>query len=188
MWLTKPRMIVLEIPKCGSTSLHRAAEVQYGKRYIKLHGHRTLQAIISELSQSKKAPQLGEVIDVVAVVRNPLDRMVSQVTNYMKIKKASSSDALRACAEQSHIIFKPQYKFLEGMEFYDYLNVKVYPIERIKDAQEHIMGRKIESALHYNSSERKAITKETLKLLDGFEEAYSQFQFDEPLYDLAKLT
>lgn len=129
----KTRQVILEVPKSGSRSLVAAATARYGKKVFAHHGHFTL----AELSQLLPLNE-GEPYHAVGVIRNPRDRLVSQVNAYCKNKNVGLSTALKACVEQSNIIFKPQVEFVRHSP--KRFKLDLFPMERHKDAQASVGG------------------------------------------------
>lgn len=174
MFITKPRLLVLEIPKCGSRSLVDVAQRTYGKKYVKHQGHKTMGELLELVS-----PQQGEVLAALAVVRHPVERLVSQVSMYAKQKKCGITDALIACIEQSHIVFKPQYEFVGD---FDCVNLKLFPIEKQAMAQSYIAGT-IVNPIKKNVTRHQDIISETqIKQSTLYEAALAKYAPDFELY------
>lgn len=180
MYNPKTNQIILEIPKCGSRSLVQASIEQHGKRYVKHPGHKTLAEVLALAS-----PKIGEKdVEVIAVLRCPEQRFVSQVANFMAIKNKKLDAALRACAEQSHIIFKSQHEFLDVPEEWEaWVNVLMYPMELHDRAQARIAGRPVTH--NANKTEAKPYTMEVLRQQEGFDAAFAHFTDDYVLHDAA---
>ena len=173
--------IVLEIPKCGSRSLVAAVTMHISKRAVRHAGHMTLTELMKHVS-----PLLGEdMMDVIAVVRNPEERFESQIAAYMKIKNANKAKALSECARQSHIVFKPQSNFVAiPNEFHDKLNLRLFPIERQHEAQEAALLRIISGTQHRNASTNK-LSFDELEAHPLFEDAFQHFVQDYQVYEAA---
>jgi len=121
--------ILLEIPKCGSRSLVCALRTKYNRRSFWYHGHHTLKELEGMSDRLHMYPHI-----VYAVIRNPIDRLLSGVNHYVNNKTgATLSDALEVCLEQSNIVFKPQYKFVEVPDRGTY-DLRLWDMARIEEA------------------------------------------------------
>jgi len=134
MYNRKTGQIIVEIPKNGSRSLVAAAEAAHGRKSFAGHGHKSIAEVLA-LMPAKLLERVGK-IEAVAVIRDPADRFRSQLAQYMKIKRATLADALAACEEQSHIVFKPQKAFLDtgGAN----VGVKMYAMQEHLEAQRRV--------------------------------------------------
>jgi len=178
MFNVKTRQIILEIPKNGSRSLVNVATRHYTKRAFKHHGHKTLREIVDLIS-----PSQGEKFVVVGVVRHPEARFISQVNHYLRIKKRHTRrDALKACADQSHIIFKPQSDFVELPDSDVGIMMLLYPIEQMLRAQAQVAGGCRHSAAHDNAG-GAIVDMDRLMEYAEFEAAFDHFAQDYELYN-----
>lgn len=115
MFNIKDQIFVLEIPKNGSRSLVASVRNKYGKNYIKCEGHHTLEALV-DMKDHLVHPQNRpiEPYTFAAVIRNPVDRLSSQVRQAERMKTNITLDAIMEKAwEQSDIVFKPQWHFVQ---------------------------------------------------------------------------
>jgi hypothetical protein len=105
--------ILLQIPKSGSSSLVKAASTLGPMTHL---GH--IRASAYPMTASR----------IIAVVRDPIDRLVSAINYYYPAGDVDSvcRHILRYRTEQA--AFKPQEWFM------DMPGIEVYPIERISDA------------------------------------------------------
>jgi len=181
----KTGQFIIEIPKAGSRSLVEAAIQAYGKKAFKAHGHHTLPELIAKNEtevSTKHRPK--PPFEVIAVVRDPQERLVSALNEYMRIKSASLSEAFHACIMQSHIIFKRQLEFLEGMAEHD---ACLYPLEGIIDAQARVAGKKLQMPLWRNRGvDRRKATAEQIKNHVMYNSALRVYNSDEVLYAMAQ--
>lgn len=168
----KTGQAIIEIPKSGSRSLVEAAIQGYGKKVFAYHGHHTLAELVAMYPEP--------ITNVVAVVREPEERFYSQINEYMRIKKASIDDAFKACIEQSHVIFTPQYKFLMGLHKFAQIT---RPLENCLDAQTAAYGGPMKNPIHKNDgAARRSVSEEqvfghpdTLKALEMFVRDYALY-------------
>jgi len=110
MYNPKTQQIVLEIPKNGSRSLVKAAQTAHGKKCIQQPGHHTAQTLLEWLEQNY--PNLGYPVDLVAVLRNPYERFISQLLAYSRNKNVTLVQSLIAARQNQHVIFVSQCDML----------------------------------------------------------------------------
>lgn len=147
MYNVKNQMIVLEIPKNGSRTLVAAASLAYGKQYLRVQGHKTLRqmldgGLIKHGVNKKRLPTKD--VTAVAVIRNPAERLFSQVNHVLQHAQGKTvDDAMRACWEQSHVVWAPQADFVELPCMGDWnVDLRLFPMEHIEDACRFICGGK----------------------------------------------
>lgn len=156
MYNVKNQQIVLEIPKNGSRTLVAAASLAWGKHYLRVQGHKTLRRMLDGelqrgVSNKRKLPSSS--VQVVAVIRNPVERLRSQVNHHCRHKQgATLDDAMTACWEQSHVLWTPQAEFVEVPKVGEwYVDLRLFPMDRIDDACIFISGGK-EILAHKNTA------------------------------------
>ena len=144
MYNVKSKHIVLEIPKCGSQSLATAVALGWGEHVIRCEGPYTLREMIDDqLPQHVRAKQWPNILDgiiVVAVVRNPVDRLVSQVAHAIKAPGIHLEQAMNMCWEQSDVLFKPQADFVAVPDVGEY-DVRLWDIKQMEQALTFVAGR-----------------------------------------------
>lgn len=192
MYNTKAKHIVLEIPKNGSRSLITASSHATGKRYMKCLGHRSLYRILrdmeTEVSQKGK-PRKDTPLPVIAVIRNPLNRFISQVNAYCHNKNTNLDEAMKACIEQSNVIFTPQYSYVSDPEFDKYcLSLYLYPMTRMRKAQEHILNKKMDFVYHSNKGDYRKYPLIAIQNHPKFYDAMKIYDPDWSLHEFALLS
>lgn len=135
MYNIKTQIVTLEIPKNGSRTLVEASKTVYGKAAFKCMGHHTLEQVMMNQMPSVKQQPKNPVI-VTAVLRNPVERLLSQVRQYERNKAgATLDDAMKVAWAQSDVVFKPQWKFLEVPDMGDWeFDVRMWDMKRIGEA------------------------------------------------------
>jgi len=175
----KTKQVILEIPKSGSRSLVQAAIQGHGKKVFACHGHHTFEETL------KLMPNF-EPSEVVAVLRNPEFRFISQINEYVRIKNSDLDSALKACIEQSHVIFKPQHLYLVNVRNYE---THIYPLEKCLEAQIKVAGKVLKKVYHQNKGDSRR--KYSVRQIVGhprYYEAMDLYSLDWPLYEAAAFT
>lgn len=117
MYLKPKDMVVLQIPKTGSSSMTHVARCYYAEHHVWLSdGHLTLQRTIEGIRALRRYSEY-EINEVVAVIRKPADRFVSGVNHMYAGKSAVNADEAMRRAFQQHdtreqLVFRPQHEFL----------------------------------------------------------------------------
>jgi hypothetical protein len=108
------QLFVLEIPKNASRSLVTALKRKHKKHTLALAGHFTLTEMIERIDVIPALSRPVEPYMAVAIIRNPLNRLISQVRQAERMKTGITLDEIMEKAwEQSDVVFKPQWKYLE---------------------------------------------------------------------------
>lgn len=139
--------IILEIPKCASRTLFDAVTTAHSKRAAKMAGHKTYKEIMADMETKVALPRRNHNPEVHAVVRHPTKRLHSCINAYMKIKNCGLDDAVQAAMDQSHIIFRPQHEFIDGVPDD---KMHLYPIDNIDDAVYRITHGTVITSSHKN--------------------------------------
>ena len=81
MFFPKQRLLILEVPKCGSRTLVKACKKEFG--HNEFAGHLSIVDVERKINDKKKFNHTldWEIESVVRIVRDPLDRVVSAL-NY----------------------------------------------------------------------------------------------------------
>jgi hypothetical protein len=139
MFNIKDQIFVVEIPKNGSRSLLMSVRQKYGKNAIKIEGHRTaaeMLALKDTLVSEKNRPLPPYTI--AAVIRNPAERLFSQVRQLERHRtKASLDNIMERAWEQSDIVMKPQWQFVEVPTDED-IDLRLWDMKRIDLAQRFV--------------------------------------------------
>jgi len=170
----KTGQAIIEIPKSGSRSLVEAAIAGYGKKVFAYHGHHTLAELVAMYPEP--------ITSVVAVVREPEERFYSQINEYMRIKKTTLDNAIKACIEQSHVIFVPQYKFLLGVNEFSHT---IRTLDNCLDAQADAAGQPMKKPLHKNDgATRRSVSAQQVFEHPNILDALDVFALDYALYSM----
>lgn len=190
MYNVLTKQIVLEIPKNGSRTLVDAVTLTWGKESMKCMGHATLTELLEDRipAQVREEKQPTAPYQVVAVIRNPTTRLESMVNAYMNIKGATMSDAMRAAAQQSHIIFKPQWHFIDTDGGVD-CELHLFTMSRILDAVKFITSDKMVAAPRKNDGRAKRkVSWLDISVHPMFNEVMSLYEPDLYIYENLTLT
>lgn len=100
---------------------------------------------------------VGE-FEAVAVIRDPEDRLPSQLTYYLLMHEhhletpITLDQAMQDCLAQKHWLFYPQAHFLEGGDD-PRVDLHMYAFENIGAAQKHLGGHPAKGPYHRNRSD-----------------------------------
>lgn len=163
MFNVKTQQLLLEIPKNGSRSLVQAACDHQGKKWMKCQGHHTLEYFLAEMQYTMVEAKRRPVppLQVVCVIRSPVERMLSQLRQAER-KKANTSlnDLMKVCWEQSDIVFKPQHKFItlphRGTWTPEDIDLRVWPMGRISEAMTFLAGKPV---VYHKNRDKSASSK-----------------------------
>lgn len=137
MYNVQTGQFIVEIPKNGSRSMVKAVLTAYGKNCAKAQGHFTVAEFLNDkltLVAKPRRPRMP--MQTICVVRNPAQRLFSQVLHAVRHKHGMDVDrAMNVAWEQSDIVFKPQWQFLELPETGEYeLDLRLWDMARIDQA------------------------------------------------------
>jgi hypothetical protein len=105
------------------------------------------------------------------------------INEYMNIKGASLNDAMKAAAEQSHIIFKPQWHFIDTDGGVD-CELHMFSMERIHNAVKFITSDKITAAPRKNDGRgRRKVAFPHIKEHNMCSEVLSLYEPDFYIYE-----
>jgi hypothetical protein len=141
MYSTKSKRIILEIPKNGSRTLVKTMHILEGKQWTKCAGHFTLDETLNLIPTQVGVKGYPEKdIEVIAVIRNPAERLYSQVCHYARNKNGVTlDDAMTVAWGQSDVVFKPQWKFIERQVIPQWeIDLRVFPMDRLNDATAYL--------------------------------------------------
>lgn len=150
MYNVNRNLMILEIPKNGSRSIVQAACDFQGKKWMKCHGHMTLKHFLTEGAKKMVEPsrQPAPPLTVVAIFRNPVERLLSQIRQHERKKSNMSlNEMMDVCFKQSDILYKPQHAFIELPQQgiwsdKDNIDLRAWPMERIEEAFHFLTGGK----------------------------------------------
>lgn len=105
MYIESLKIYVVNLPKCGSTSMKAAIEAAHGK--CRLPGH---------LRLSRAAAHINERFTAVALIRDPVERFASACNfRFADAPHVTLDDAMRQGLRHGEtVIFKPQSVFLDS--------------------------------------------------------------------------
>lgn len=174
MLIHKSDTFIVEIPKTGTKTVRRIVDqISNGSS---LHGHFS----ISEAINKNEGNRFSEII---AVIRNPEDRLLSAVNFCMSLKDVDASTllkgALNGYAKQNNMAeyysFKPQYKFLDTAD-----RVTIFRFEELHRLATHLGFSK--PLPHVNKS-KPLIEKSQLKKFSAYRDVMALYEKDMDLYE-----
>jgi len=174
MLIHKSDTFIVEIPKTGTKTVRRIVDqISNGSS---LHGHFS----ISEAIRKNEGNGFSEII---AVIRNPEERLLSAVNFCMKLKNIDAGTllkgALNGYAKQNnmaeHYSFKPQYKFLDTPD-----KVTIFRFEELNRLATYLGFSK--PLPHVNKSEA-LISNSDLKKFSAYRDVMALYEKDLELYE-----
>lgn len=131
------KVALLNIPKCGSCTVRQCLRFHAERKKATLNGvPYELHLALSEIKES--AQKDGFKIDdmqVIAIVRNPIDRFLSGLNYLFSDRYSHSLDkcvslALKNNHNEEYLVFRPMSFFLDT----DIKGLKLFPFEKITEA------------------------------------------------------
>ena len=184
MYNTKTSQVILEIPKNGSRSLVAAAMDGTPKAYFKCQGHHTLREFFEERMprEIREEKRPTPPVEVIAVIRNPIERLFSQVLHNMHTHHSRDmTKALETCLMQSDVVFKPQHEFVRSVPEWG-IDLRLWDMDRIIEAQLYVSGGK---PWHYHKNKQKGnkgVSLDQLMLHNLYDDAVDIFNGDFSLW------
>ena len=179
MYFPSAKLVILEVPKCGSRTLVRAGKQAYGENYFA--GHLTLRKILTRITDYSHERRLNwEVDKVIRIVREPLDRFVSGL-NYEAQNKPFSLDYLidRQFDGKSNTIYNLQGTWCPE----DHELVTTYPIHRMSDA---LADMGYEGGAPWENRSRSIFCKKDVMKHKRYKEILQKYEPDFELWDKYK--
>lgn len=182
MLIHKTNTFIVEIPKTGTKTVRRVVDQMTNGS--SLHGHFSVK---EALERNEGVP----FKKIIAVIRNPEDRLVSALNYCMKFLdhpspksvKEHASTLIKGAVEgyakvdglTKHYVFKPQYTFLDTQD-----GITVYRFEELNGLARSLGWGK---PLPHENKSKTLIEKKDVKKLKGYRDVMAMYEKDMELYE-----
>ena len=126
----------------------------YGKSVIKHQGHYTLGHFLTRQAPSLAwLEQLRKPLVVVAVIRNPVQRFVSQIRQADRKNPRLGLEALMVrAANNLDVVFQPQWQYLAETVLADHIKTdrRLWPMDDLSEALNFVAGKPV--SIHANQA------------------------------------
>ena len=179
MFFPKQRLLILEVPKCGSRTLVKAGKKQFG--HNEFAGHLSIVDVERKINDKKKFNHTldWEIERVVRIVRDPLDRVVSAL-NYA-CKDTFSLDYLidQMLLGNPRALNSTQVHWCDS----DKYPVHTFKMEDIEDALKWMGCEKVD---YWENKSKPVINKRDVVHHNRYKEILERYEPDFELWNLYK--